>query len=109
MDDELPSEYYKEMFFKEHEELKMLRWKVDELIRGKSELHMDKAGGSKYVEGKTSNFEEATYLQMVELKAELKEELSLIKAKINSHDKVVVLFGLFVIVMLFVYVSNVLA
>ena len=105
MDDELPSEYSKELFFKEHEELKMLRWKVDELIRGKSELHMDKAGGSNYVEGKSSNFEEATYLQMVELKAELKEELSFIRAKINSHDKVaVVLFVLFVIVLMFVYI-----
>ncbi|PWA60116.1 hypothetical protein CTI12_AA384960 [Artemisia annua] len=82
----------------------MLRWRVDELMRGKSELNMDKAGGSNYVEGKSSTFEEATYLQMVELKAELKEELSFIKAKINSHDKVVVLLVLFVIVMMFVYV-----
>lgn len=69
MDDELPSDYYKELFFKEHEELKMLRWRVAELMRGKSELHMDK-GGSKYDEGKSSTFDEATYLQMVELKAE---------------------------------------
>ena len=109
MDDELPSDYYKELFFKEHEELKMLRWRVEELLRGNGEVHMEKTVGAKYVEGKSSTFEEATYLQMVEMKAEMKEELSLIKAKLNSHDKVVVLFGLFVLLMLFVYASNVIA
>ena len=104
MDDELPSDYYKELFWKEHEELKMLRWKVDELMRGKGDVNMDIAGGSNCVEGKTGTFEEATYLQMVELKAEMKEELSFIRGKINSHDKVVLLFAFCVIVMMFVYV-----
>ena len=108
MDDELPSEYYKELFFKEHEELKMLRWRVAELLRGNSELHMDK-GGSKSDEVKSCTFDEAAYLQMVELKAELKEELSLIKSKVNSHDKLVALFSFFVILVIFVVAKNVFA
>ena len=77
---------------------------MDELMRGKGDVNMDIVGGSNCVEGKTGTFEEATYLQMVELKAEMKEELSFIRGKINSHDKVVLLFAFCVIVMMFVYV-----
>ena len=102
MDDELPSEYYKELFFKEHEELKMLRWRVAELCAN------DK-GGPKSDEGKCCTFDEASYVQMLELKAELKEELSFIRSKVNSHDKLVALFALFGILVIFVAAKNVFA
>ncbi|GJY86213.1 hypothetical protein Tco_0500239 [Tanacetum coccineum] len=87
-DDELPSDYYKKLFFNLHEENKILKKNL---------------GKNMYKNKKKSNSsDEGCILEM----GELKEDLTLIKSKLQMYDKVVVVL---VILVAFVVASRVFA
>ncbi|GJR91508.1 hypothetical protein Tco_0215519 [Tanacetum coccineum] len=81
-DDELPSDYHKQLFFQLHEENKMLKKNM-----GKNKK-------------KFNSSHEGCILEM----GELKEDLTLIKSKLHMYDKVVVVL---VILVAFVVASMV--
>ncbi|GJW02307.1 mitochondrial import inner membrane translocase subunit TIM13 [Tanacetum coccineum] len=87
-DDELPSDYYKKLFFNLHEENKMLKKNL-----GKN-MYKNKK--------KPNNSDEGCILEM----GELKDDLTLIKSKLQMYDKVVVVL---VILVAFVIASRLFA
>ncbi|GJS54021.1 hypothetical protein Tco_0627383 [Tanacetum coccineum] len=86
-DDELPSDYYKKLFFNLHEENKMLKKNL---------------GKNMYKNKKKSNNSDEGCMEM----GELKDDLTLIKSKLQMYDKVVVVL---VILVAFVVASRLFA
>ncbi|GJS70517.1 amidoxime reducing component [Tanacetum coccineum] len=86
-DDELPSDYYKKLFFNLHEENKMLK---------------NNMGKNMYKNKKKSNNGDEGCMEM----GEMKDDLTLIKSKLQMYDKVVVVL---VILVAFVVASRLFA
>ncbi|GJX55567.1 hypothetical protein Tco_0285464 [Tanacetum coccineum] len=114
LDAELPSEYYKELFFKIHEENKMLKNMAKNMCKHmtKNMIKSNSDGGGilemgelkeefTLIKSKLQMYDEGGILEM----GKLNEELILIKSKLQMNDKVVVVLVILVrvrIVFLFV-------